>query len=67
MATKLSELGAEIDAFIKKHGDFELDTEYYCEDCSDTHEGEGWKIKLGFDNKVAIKIIRLGEYDDNER
>ena len=63
MATKLSELIKEIDTFIKEHGDLELDTEYHCEDCNDSHTGHGWRIDMNFKNQAVIEIIKLGEDD----
>ena len=38
---KLSELEKKIRDFKKKNGDIEVNAEYWCVDCGDTHEGPG--------------------------
>jgi len=60
-----SELVTLIEKFIQKHGDVKVDTEYYCEECKDMHEGNGVKPILTSDHTMKIEIIELGSgYED---
>lgn len=57
---KISELVRALTDFKSSHGDVDVDAEYWCADCRDTHEGKGWELEL-HRGKLRLSVIRLGE------
>ncbi len=59
---RISELIAELEKVKQEHGDLEMDTEYHCGDCNDSHEGPGLKVEVTVERKVEISAIEI--WDD---
>lgn len=57
---KISDLIAKLEAFKAEHGDLELESEYWCEDCHDEHTSDEVKLELEF-GKLRMSVKRLGE------
>jgi hypothetical protein len=57
----LSEYIKKLEEFKLANGDVEIDTEYWCEDCKDTHEGIGIGLELSSSGKLRTFVIPLGE------
>ncbi len=45
-----------LEAFMDKHGDVEIQTKYWCDNCQEYHEGEGVRFELTRDNKAVMEI-----------
>lgn len=58
---KISEFIAKLEKVKQEHGDLEMDAEYYCNDCNDSHEGLGLKVNLITDGKVGVSTMEIWE------
>ena len=63
---KLSDLSNRIAEFIAEHGDLEIYTEYWCDSCSEWHDGEGIEIEehTGYasgEKHAEVGVIKISE------
>ena len=61
---QITDLIKKLEEFKAVHGDVEVDAEYWCVDCRDTHDGPGVELDLSCDGKLKISAIHLGMGDD---
>lgn len=55
----------KLEEFKSVHGNIEIDAEYWCADCMDTHTGHGVELSLNCDGKLIISAIHLGLDDED--
>lgn len=56
---RISGLIEKLEKFKSTHGDISVDTDYWCEDCQDYHEGLGLELDLNSDGKMTISPITI--------
>lgn len=56
---KISEFIHDLEVFKNEHGDVDVETEYWCQDCNDTHFGKGFDMEL-VTGKLRLSIDQLG-------
>jgi hypothetical protein len=60
---RISVLVEKLQTFQSKHGDCEVEAEYWCVDCRDTHTGEALELELTSDKKLRLSVVHLGAGD----
>jgi len=57
---RISDLIVKLQEFKDANGDCEVEAEYWCVDCRDTHTGVGLDLDLSLDKKLRISAAHLG-------
>jgi len=57
---KISEVIQLLEDAKKEHGDVHMSSEYYCNDCEDYHNGNGFKVRV-VGKTLAIEVKELWE------
>ena len=56
----ISKFIENLEKFKSENGDFEIESEYWCVDCHDTHIGPGLSLELTYDGKLRLSVTHIG-------
>lgn len=58
---KISDLIATLEKAKTQYGDLCVTMTYWCKDCDDQHDGEGYRVVRVDDDCICLEVIRIGE------